>query len=71
MRKFTPHNASSLGNPFSFIFKNMSLETIAQICHITRTDFVHLLSGFSIIYVLAQMLWIDALGIMSRLDWSL
>ncbi|NGX55323.1 MAG: hypothetical protein KR126chlam2_00956 [Chlamydiae bacterium] len=48
MHKFTSYNVSSLGNPFSFIFKNMSFETIAQICHITRPDFVHLFPGFGI-----------------------
>ncbi|NGX53564.1 MAG: hypothetical protein K1000chlam4_00276, partial [Chlamydiae bacterium] len=45
MHKFKPPNESSLAYPFSLIFKNMGFETIVQIYHVNRPDFVHLFSG--------------------------
>ncbi|NGX54249.1 MAG: hypothetical protein K1000chlam4_00974, partial [Chlamydiae bacterium] len=42
-------NESSLAYPFSLIFKNMGFETIVQIYHVNRPDFVHLFSGIGII----------------------
>ncbi len=50
MQKFKPPNESSLAYPFSLIFKNMGFETIVQIYHVNRLDFVHLFSGIGITF---------------------
>ncbi len=41
-------NTPSSNHPFLLIFKNMSLETMVQICHITQPKFMKFLPGIGI-----------------------